>query len=90
VGSYLAVLNGVDAIIFGGGVGENAAAIREKILEGMEWCGIELDQKKNRDHDPKELSCISSDASGVEVWVIPVNEAALLAQEANGVLRNSD
>lgn len=88
VGSYLPVLNGVDAIIFGGGVGENAAAVREKILEGMEWCGIELDQKKNRDHDPKEISCISRKASRVEVWVIPVNEAALLAQEAESILRN--
>jgi acetate kinase len=88
VGSYLAVLNGVDAIIFGGGVGENAAAVREKILEGMEWCGIDLDQKKNRNQDAKEISRISSEASRVEVWVIPVNEAALLAQEAEGVLRN--
>ncbi|HET7061930.1 MAG TPA: acetate/propionate family kinase [Nitrosospira sp.] len=88
VGSYLAVLNGADAIIFGGGVGENAAVVREKILEGMEWCGIELDQKKNRDHDRKEISCISREASRVEVWVIPVNEAALLAQEAESVLRN--
>ena len=42
LGAYLAVLNGADAIIFGGGVGENIAVVRAKILDGMKWCGIEL------------------------------------------------
>ena len=87
LGAYLAVLNGADAIIFGGGVGENIAVVRAKILDGMKWCGIELDQKKNEDHQPREISCISSQASEVQVWVIPVNEAVLLAQEAARVLK---
>ncbi|SEK88095.1 acetate/propionate family kinase [Nitrosovibrio tenuis] len=84
LGAYFAVLGGAKAIIFGGGVGENVAAIREKILAGMQWCGIEINRKKN--HDSTGISRISSDASQVEVWVIPVDEAAILAREAARVL----
>jgi acetate kinase len=58
--------------------------VREKILAGMEWCGIHLDAKKNS--DASGMSCISSETSKVEVWVVPVNEAAILAQEAEAVI----
>ncbi len=84
VGAYLAVLGGAEAILFGGGVGENVAVIREKILAGMGWCGIGIDSGKN--HASSGMSRISSDASRIEVWVIPVDEAAILAHEAARVL----
>ena len=84
LGAYLAVLGGAEAIIFGGGVGENVPAVRERILAGMTWCGIEIDLKKN--NDPCEVSCISTRTSRIEVWVIPVNEAAILAREAVTVM----
>ena len=84
LGAYLAVLGGADAIIFGGGVGENVPAVREKILTGMQWCGIEVDSTKNR--DSSGLSRISGEGSRVEVWVIPVDEAAILAREAVKIL----
>jgi acetate kinase len=80
VGAYLAVLGGADAIVFGGGVGENVPEVREKILTGMDWCGIEVDTQKN--YSAKEMSCISSSSSRIEVWVTPVNEAVILAREA--------
>jgi acetate kinase len=80
LGAYLAVLGGANAIIFGGGVGENLPAVRERILSGMEWCGIEIDLEKN--NLSRGLSCISTPASRIEVWVIPVDEAELLAREA--------
>lgn len=80
LGAYLAVLGGADAIVFGGGVGENVPAVREKILAGMEWCGIEIESKQN--HGPAGISRISSRTSRVAVWVIPVDEAAILAREA--------
>jgi acetate kinase len=80
LGAYLAVLGGAEAIIFGGGVGENVPAVREKILAGMEWCGIEIDLKRNRGSGG--VLCVSSRESRAEVWVIPVDEAAILAQEA--------
>lgn len=81
LGAYLAVLRGADAIIFGGGVGENAAAVREKILEDMAWCGVEIDPEKNCAANGIE-ACISNRTSRVAVWVVPGNEAAVLAREA--------
>jgi len=87
LGAYLAVLGGTNAVVFGGGVGENVPVVREKILAGMEWCGIHLDAKKNS--DASGMSCISSETSEVEVWVAPVNEAAILAQEAETVISSS-
>jgi acetate kinase len=84
IGAYLAVLGGADAIVFGGGVGENVPEVREKILSGMEWCGIEIDVKANR--DALELARISSEKSRVATWVIPVNEAAVLAREGTALM----
>lgn len=88
LGAYLAVLGGADAIIFGGGVGENVPPVREKILASMEWCGIRLDLEKNR--GSAGMSRISSGTSQMEVWVIPVNEAAILANEAASVTKSLD
>jgi acetate kinase len=85
LGAYLAILGGANAIIFGGGVGENLPAVRERILSGMEWCGIEIDLEKNK--CSKGPMCISTAAGRIEVWVIPVDEAELLAREAVAVMR---
>ena len=86
LGAYLAVLGGVEAILFGGGVGENAPSVRGKILADMEWAGIMLDPQANRATVATEAR-ISRPESRVEVWVIPVDEAAILAQEAVAVTR---
>jgi len=85
IGSYMAALGGVDGIVFGGGVGENAPQIRSKILENMEWCGISLDRHANDETGGTEGS-IRSDNSIVDVMVIPVDEAAVLAKEAVDLL----
>ena len=84
IGAYLAVLGGANAITFGGGVGENLPTVRERILGGMEWCGIEIDLEKNRSSTGP--SCISTANAEIEVWVIPVDEAELLAREAVAVM----
>jgi acetate kinase len=84
IGAYMAVLGGAEAIVFGGGVGENVPEVREKILAGMEWCGIEIDLNANR--AARELYRISSEKSRVEAWVIPVNEAAVLAREGTALM----
>lgn len=81
IGSYLAVLGGVNGIVFGGGIGEKAPVIRERILADMEWCGIVLDHNANTAAAGKE-GLISSAESTVRVWVIPVDEAMILAKEA--------
>ncbi|MCF6282064.1 MAG: acetate/propionate family kinase [Candidatus Polarisedimenticolaceae bacterium] len=87
IGAYLAVLGGVDAILFGGGVGENSPQVRMKILQGMEWLGVELDLASNDNTTGKE-GCISATAGRCEVWVIPVDEAQIMAQDALVITKN--
>jgi acetate kinase len=81
IGAYMMTLGGADAILFGGGVGENAPAIRRGVLESMHWCGIELDASRN-EALIAEPGCISTPASKVSVWVIPADEARILAEQA--------
>jgi acetate kinase len=85
IGAYIAVLQGADAILFGGGVGENASQVRENIVEGLKWLGIVIDSKTNSVTIGTE-GCISSPESRTEVWVIPVDEASILAGEAAGLI----
>ncbi len=85
IGAYLAVLGGADAILFGGGVGENAGEVRARILAGMEWCGIALDPQSNGNARSREAR-ISRDDAPVAVWTIPVDEASELAAAAEEVL----
>ena len=85
LGAYLAVLGGADAILFGGGVGENAAAVRAAILDGFEWAGMRLDAVANLAVTGRE-GCISAADSRIQAWVIPVDEAHILAQEALAVV----
>jgi acetate kinase len=80
IGAYLAVLNGADALLFGGGIGENSSEVREKILKNLGWCGIQLDPAKNFAATGQE-TCISSANSKIEIWVIPVDESKIIAKE---------
>jgi acetate kinase len=82
VGAYLAVLGGVDSVLFGGGVGENASQVRDAILQGMEWAGIEFDARLNREARAGTPVRISGPHSPAAAWVMPVDEALILAQEA--------
>ncbi len=85
LGAYLAVLKGVDGIVFGGGIGENAPLVRARILADMEWCGVHLDDAANRDAAGREQR-ISREQSAVDVRVLPVDEAGELAREAREVM----
>jgi len=80
IGAYLSVLGGADAILFGGGVGENSPQVRAKILQGMEWTGVQLSLFDNNNVAGKEM-CISAVASQIDVWVIPVDEAQMMARD---------
>lgn len=88
IGAYLAVLGGTDAILFGGGVGERAAAVRRQVLRDMQWCGVHLDEAANAAAVERE-ACISTADSRVAVWVLPVDEAAVMAAEALRVLADA-
>jgi acetate kinase len=81
IGSYLAAMNGADAVIFSGGIGENSATIRAKICEGMSWAGIELDDARNAEHVNGREGIISTDSSRLKVWTIPTNEELLIARD---------
>ncbi|MCR4300559.1 MAG: acetate/propionate family kinase [Sulfuricaulis sp.] len=81
IGAYIAVLGGVDAILVGGGVGENSPEIRARIFENMEWAGIRLDPEANAVAAGTEQRISRAD-SRTEIWVILVNEARVLARAA--------
>ena len=87
IGAYLATLGGADAIVFGGGVGEHAAAVRQQILTGMQWCGIELDAHANATVATiGPYARISSVTSKIEVCVVAVDEAFEMAQQVTPLL----
>jgi len=81
VGSYLAALGGADAICFAGGVGENAAVVRAKICEGLEFLGLRLDAAANDATVGGREGRISVEGSRPEVWVIPTDEELLIARD---------
>jgi acetate kinase len=81
IGAYYAALGGVDGILFGGGVGEHAVPVRGKILGGLESLGVVIDVTANRMAAGTETR-ISHRDSRVEVWVVPVDEASVLARAA--------
>ncbi|WP_010139302.1 acetate/propionate family kinase [Oceanicola sp. S124] len=78
LGGLAAALEGLDALVFTGGIGENAAAIRERICRGMHWLGIELDERANA----AGATVISTAFSRVRVLVIPTNEELVIARAA--------
>lgn len=79
IGSYTAALNGVDAIIFAGGIGENSIPTREAVVKELDWLGIHLNEEANNTRG-QEIK-ISTDDSAVEVWVIPTNEELAIARD---------
>jgi len=86
IGAYLAVLRGAEAVIFGGGIGENAPEIRARILSGLEWCGLKLDSERNASAIGRERR-ITTDDSPVQAYVIPVDEAIIIARDTVALLK---
>ncbi len=86
IGSYMAVLNKVDALSFTGGVGENSSLIREKTLENLEYLGIEIDKEKNRNLKRGVETEISASSSKIKVFVIPTDEEIVLTEDVIAVL----
>ena len=82
IGAYLAALGGADAVIFGGGIGENSPEIRARICAGMAWCGLTLDEKRNAVAiGLREATRIHSDAATIQTYVIPADEERAIAEE---------
>lgn len=87
VGSYTAVLGGLDILVFTGGVGENMSIMRKAVCENMEYMGIELDDEVNDSARSKEI-IISKPTSKVTVVVIPTDEELTIAQDTHEILEN--
>jgi acetate kinase len=82
LGSLAAALGGLDALVFTGGIGENAAVIRACVCRDAAWLGLELDEAANNAAGP----CISRAGSRVTAWVIPTNEELMIAQHTRRLL----
>ncbi|MBA7654230.1 Acetate kinase [subsurface metagenome] len=87
IAAYMAVLGGADAVVFGGGIGENAPTVRARICAGMDWCGLKLDSDRNVVAIGRE-SRISSDDAKVHAYVILVDEALIIARDTISCLQN--
>ncbi|WP_062384027.1 acetate/propionate family kinase [Demequina iriomotensis] len=81
IGKYLAEMGGVDAIVFTAGVGENDHGVRELATTGLAGLGIELDLERN-DGRKKQATLVSTDASPVQIWVVPTNEEREIALQS--------
>jgi acetate kinase len=87
LGAYAAVLGGLDALLFGGGIGENAPVVRSRICKGLEWLGLALDEEANERCIGTEQR-ISTPSSTIEVHVIPVREEEAIARATIACLQS--
>ena len=85
IGEYIAVMNGVDAIVFTAGIGENNSTIRTQILDNMDFLGIKIDPDKNKIRG-REIDISTPDAT-VKTFVIPTNEELAIARETMRLLK---
>jgi acetate kinase len=81
LGAYLAEMNGADAIVFTGGIGENSSYIRQHVCANLEQLGIEIDDKLNVGTIRGKEGVISSPKSKIKIYVIPTNEELLIARD---------
>ncbi|AQS52873.1 Acetate kinase [Jeotgalibaca dankookensis] len=79
IGQYIAVMNGVDAIVFTAGIGENAASTRKIIIDGISWFGCEIDDEKNNIRGEERV--ISSEDSKIKVLLIPTDEELVILRD---------
>lgn len=86
IGAFMAVLNGIDALVFTGGIGENSDVMRAIITEKLDSFGIIIDDKKNAERS-NVIRDISSKKSKVKILIIPTNEELLIAQETAKIIK---
>src|SRR5205085_1049601 len=87
IGAYLAAMGGADAIVFTGGIGENAPEIRALICEGLQWAGLELDQQRNANCKSGCEGPISTDPSRLAAYPTPTDEELLIARDTVRAVR---
>ena len=87
IGAYAAAMNGIDAIVFTAGIGENSSFIRKSVCKDMEFFGIELDETKNEIRS-KEIREINTGNSKTKVLVVPTNEELEIANQVYDLILN--
>ncbi|MBQ6922622.1 MAG: acetate kinase [Clostridia bacterium] len=88
IGSYIAVLGGVDAIVFTGGIGEHSFRTRALIMENMDYCGAKFDAEKNEKYS-SGVGFINADDSKVKIIVLPTNEELSIARETKALTQKN-
>ncbi len=86
IGAYLARMNGADAIVFTGGIGENSAEVRSRICTDLDFLGIAADEEQNALLADGKEGDFATDAARVRLWVIPTNEELLIARDTVRVI----
>ncbi|HEX8491640.1 MAG TPA: acetate kinase [Pyrinomonadaceae bacterium] len=89
IGAYLAAMNGADAVVFTGGIGENSAEVRAMICDGLQWMGLELDAERNAAHTAGREGLISRDGARLAAYVIPTDEELLIARDTVRCVRGA-
>lgn len=84
IGAYTAAMNGVDAIAFTAGIGENAILVRERVIEAIGYLGVTLDKEKNNVHGVETV--ISTPDSKVKAFIVPTNEELAIARETTALV----
>lgn len=87
VAGYNALMGGADAIVFAGGIGENAPDIRKAVIDGLEVLGVKIDEEENNCRGKEKQ--VSADDSSMKVWVIPTDEEVVIARDAYKNLENA-
>ena len=88
IGAYTAAMGGVDAVVFGGGIGRRSIQVRKRSVQGLECFGIELDKEKNL--NPKSGQDISVDGSPVRIYVVDTNEEIIVARKAMSLIQKKN
>ena len=86
VGSYAAVMGGLDCIVFTAGIGENTPCVREDVCKGLEFLGVKFSSKANKAKNDGSIREISKGNSKVKVLIIPTNEELVIARETAELL----
>jgi acetate kinase len=89
IGAYAAAMGGLDGVILTGGIGENSVTLRQRILQRLDFLGLQLDEDRNHDArvDPQQkVACISSPLSRVAALVVKTNEELMIAKQTASLL----
>lgn len=85
IARYAAVMEGIDAVVFTGGIGDNQFRIRSKICKKLKFMGLDLDEEKNNEF--RSEGKISKEGSKVEIWVVPTDEELMIAQDTLDLIK---